>query len=95
MLAIREGTVNEVEHLIPLRTQANSFDIDQLALWEHIRQYMEEGGPPLQPNDELRKTDLSRVPTFPPEILVKVGGQPLDEAGIKQQIEQALSQSQP
>lgn len=82
LLAIRDGTPSVVEQLIPLGTQANSFDSDQLSLWEHIRQYMEEGGPPLQPGDKLRATDLSRVPEFPLEVLADTGGPALDQEAI-------------
>lgn len=82
LLAIRDGTPSVVEQLIPLGTQANSFDSDQLSLWEHIRQYMEEGGPPLQPGDKLRATDLSRVPEFPAEIVAEAGGAALNQDAI-------------
>ncbi|MEA5669411.1 DUF6708 domain-containing protein [Stenotrophomonas sp. MH1] len=88
LLAIREGTGNEVEHLIQLGVQSNGFDSTQLALWEHIRQYMEEDGPPLQPGDKLRATDLSRVPEFPPEIVAAAGGPALDQEAIDQLVRQ-------
>ena len=88
LLAIREGTGNEVEHLIQLGVQSNGFDSTQLALWEHIRQYMEEDGPPLQPGDKLRATDLSRVPEFPPEIVAAAGGPALDQEAIDQLVQQ-------
>lgn len=84
LLAIREGTANEVEQLIQLGVQSNGFDSTQLALWEHIRQYMEEDGPPLQPGDKLRAADLSRVPEFPSEIIAEVGGRALREDEINQ-----------
>ena len=82
LLAIREGTTNEVEQLIQLGVQSNGFDSTQLALWEHIRQYMEEDGPPLQPGDKLRATDLSRVPEFPADIVAEAGGPALDQDAI-------------
>ena len=88
LLAIREGTGNEVEHLIQLGVQSNGFDSTQLALWEHIRQYMEEDGPPLQPGDKLRATDLSRVPEFPPEIIAAAGGPALDQEAIDELVQQ-------
>jgi hypothetical protein len=88
LLALREGTGNEVEHLIQLGVQSNGFDSTQLALWEHIRQYMEEDGPPLQPGDKLRATDLSRVPEFPPEIVAAAGGPALDQEAIDQLVRQ-------
>ena len=86
LLAIREGTTNEVEQLIQLGVQSNGFDSTQLALWEHIRQYVEEDGPPLQPGDKLRATDLSRVPEFPAEIVADAGGPALDQSAIDQLI---------
>ena len=82
LLAIREGTTNEVEQLIQLGVQSNGFDSTQLALWEHIRQYMEDDGPPLQPGDKLRATDLPRVPEFPAEIVAEAGGPALDQDAI-------------
>ncbi|MGR4895081.1 DUF6708 domain-containing protein [Stenotrophomonas sp. LARHCG68] len=88
LLAVREGTNNEVERLIQLGVQSNGFDSTQLALWEHIRQYMEEDGPPLQPGDKLRATDLSRVPEFPPEIVAAAGGPALDQEAIDQLVQQ-------
>lgn len=87
LLAIREGTTNEVEQLIQLGVQSNGFDSTQLALWEHIRQYMEEDGPPLQPGDKLRATDLSRVPEFPAEIVAEAGGPALDQNAINQLVQ--------
>ena len=87
LLAIREGTENEVEQLIQLGVQSNGFDSTQLALWEHIRQYMEEDGPPLQPGDKLRATDLSRVPEFPPEIIAEAGGPALDQDEINRLVQ--------
>ena len=68
--------------------QSNGFDSTQLALWEHIRQYMEEDGPPLQPGDKLRATDLSRVPEFPPEIVAAAGGPALDQEAIDELVQQ-------
>ena len=91
LLAIREGTENEVEQLIQLGVQSNGFDSTQLALWEHIRQYMEEDGPPLQPGDKLRATDLSRVPEFPPEIIAEAGGPALDQDAINRLVQQKVS----
>lgn len=87
LLAIRSGSVNEVEQLIQLGVQSNGFDSTQLALWEHIRQYMEEDGPPLQPGDKLRATDLSRVPEFPAEIIEEAGGPALDQEAIDQLVQ--------
>lgn len=92
LLAIRQGTANEVEQLIQLGVQSNGFDSAQLALWEHIRQYMEEDDPPLQPGDKLRATDLSRVPEFPAEIVAEAGGPALDQDAIDQLVQAKRSQ---
>jgi len=56
----------------------------QVSLWEHIRRYMEEDGPPLQPGDKLRKINLNKVPEFPPEVVAAAGGPPLSEVELAQ-----------
>ncbi|HLR24512.1 MAG TPA: DUF6708 domain-containing protein [Fodinibius sp.] len=43
-------------------------------LWEHIRQYMEEYGPPIQPGEQLGP-DSTRPSPFPDEIIRKAGGE--------------------
>ncbi len=49
-----------------------------LALWEHIRQYMEEGGPPLRHGETLRKPLNPKPPLqFPRDIRDAAGGGPL------------------
>lgn len=46
-----------------------------LALWEHIRQYMEEGGPPLRHGETVRKPPSSRPSLrFPRDIVDAAGG---------------------
>lgn len=46
-------------------------------LWEHIRQYMEEHGPPIQPGEQLGP-DSTEPPPFPDKIIRKAGGKTYD-----------------
>lgn len=43
-------------------------------LWEHIRQYMEEGGLPIQPGDKLRQYTQGKPIQYPPEVIEAAGG---------------------
>jgi len=43
-------------------------------LWEHIRRYMEEGGPPIQPGESLRTSGAGKLPELPPEVIAAAGG---------------------
>ncbi|VWB20438.1 hypothetical protein BLA6993_00798 [Burkholderia lata] len=43
-------------------------------LYEHIRRYMEEDGPPIQRGETLRQTGTGKLPTFPAEIIAAAGG---------------------
>ncbi|WP_423368415.1 DUF6708 domain-containing protein [Burkholderia sp. LMG 32019] len=43
-------------------------------LYEHIRRYMEEDGPPIQRGETLRRTGTGKLPTFPAEIIDAAGG---------------------
>ncbi|KRE89690.1 hypothetical protein ASG87_02765 [Frateuria sp. Soil773] len=43
-------------------------------LWEHIRRYMEEDGPPIQPGETLRTTRYGKLPKFPAEVIAAAGG---------------------
>ncbi|MCU5783204.1 hypothetical protein MA04_02504, partial [Alcanivorax balearicus MACL04] len=51
---------------------------------EHIRRYMEEGGPPLQPGDQLRRVNRDKLPEFPPEVVEVAGGPALTEEELAQ-----------
>lgn len=43
-------------------------------LWEHIRRYMEEDGPPIQRGETLRDTGHGKLPTFSAEVIAAAGG---------------------
>ncbi|MDS0795560.1 hypothetical protein NUV26_25640 [Burkholderia pseudomultivorans] len=43
-------------------------------LYEHIRRYMEENGPPIPHGEGLRQTGTGKMPTFPAEIILAAGG---------------------
>ena len=47
-------------------------------IWEHIRRYMEENGPPINPGEKLREGVYTKkwgmaMPDFPPEVLAAAG----------------------
>ena len=46
-------------------------------LWEHIRRYMEEDGPPLQPGEMLRTSGFGKLPKFPQHLIDAAGGEAL------------------
>ena len=46
-------------------------------LWEHIRRYMEEDGPPLQPGEMLRTSGFGKLPKFPQHLMDAAGGEAL------------------
>ena len=73
-----------VDEMVLLGSGGGWSDDYQVSLWEHIRRYMEEDGPPLQPGDKLRKINLDKVPEFPPEVVAAAGGPPLSEAELAQ-----------
>ena len=67
-------------------------------VWEHIRRYMEEGGPPIQPGERLRKPANNRKPAeFPPEVIAAAGGPALSEAEVERLagIEAEVRQEEP
>lgn len=49
-------------------------------LYEHIRRYMEEDGPPIQPGESLRRSGTGQLPQFSPQIVAAAGGPALSEA---------------
>ena len=60
-------------------------------LYEHIRRYMEEGGPPIQPGERLRTSGMGRLPEFPPEIVAAAGGPALSAGEVHRMAGQALA----
>lgn len=62
----------------------NAEDERLLQLWEHIRRYMEEGGPAINPGEELHKGVYDSkwnapAPQFPSDVLAAAGGRPLSD----------------
>ncbi len=73
-----------VKDCVPIGYEGYFEDERLFQVWEHIRRYMEEGGPPIQPGEHLRKPANNRKPMpFPPEVIAAAGGQALDEAAVK------------
>lgn len=63
-------------------------------VYEHIRRYMEEGGPPLQHGEELRKPRGGRdLPPFPDSVLATLGGPALTDEEVSWLVEKAPHQS--
>lgn len=83
MLCTTPDNPKLVDLIVSLGFTGTWSDNEQVKLWEHIRRYMEEGGPPLQPGDELRKVDHSKLPQFPPEVIAAAGGPALREVELK------------
>ncbi|KIQ33440.1 hypothetical protein RT97_10695 [Variovorax paradoxus] len=52
-------------------------------LYEHIRRYMEEGGPPIQPGESLRHSGTGKLPQFPPEVIAAAGGPAFSEEEVR------------
>ncbi|KVC30697.1 hypothetical protein WS58_27455 [Burkholderia pseudomultivorans] len=44
-------------------------------LYEHIRRYMEEDGPPIPHGEGLRRTGTGKLPAFPAAIIAAAGGE--------------------
>ncbi|WP_200956296.1 DUF6708 domain-containing protein [Lysobacter sp. Root983] len=51
-------------------------------LYEHIRRYMEEGGPPIQPGESLRRSGTGALPQFPAQVIAAAGGPALSEDAV-------------
>lgn len=65
----------------------NKEDEQLLQLWEHIRRYMEEGGPAILPGETLHRGVYDSrwkapKPLFPDDVIADAGGQPLNEEQI-------------
>ncbi|KAA9001429.1 hypothetical protein FJU30_09220 [Affinibrenneria salicis] len=53
-------------------------------LYEHIRRYMEEDGPAIQPGEALRKPKKGRdLAPFPEEVLATLGGPALSKEQVE------------
>lgn len=72
----------QVDLMVDLGVTGTWRDDTQVQLWEHIRRYMEEDGPPLNRGDTLRKTNYDKLPDFPPHIVAAAGGAALGEAEL-------------
>lgn len=65
----------------------NKEDEHLLQLWEHIRRYMEEGGPAILPGETLHRGVYDSrwkapKPEFPTDVVADAGGQPLNQEQI-------------
>lgn len=75
---------NVVKDCVPIGYEGYFEDERLFQVWEHIRRYMEEGGPPIQPGEQLRKPANSRKPLeFPPEVIAAAGGPALSVAEVE------------
>ncbi|MGI9573439.1 DUF6708 domain-containing protein [Alloalcanivorax xenomutans] len=84
LLCMTDENPKVVDEMVSLGMTGTWSDNNQVALWEHIRRYMEEGGPPLQPGDQLRKVNHDKLPEFPPEVVEAAGGPALTEEELAQ-----------
>ncbi|MGY0652328.1 DUF6708 domain-containing protein [Luteimonas sp. A537] len=82
MLCTTPKQPTQVDLMVDLGVTGTWRDTTQVQLWEHIRRYMEEGGPPLNPGDTLRKTNYDKLPDFPPHVVAAAGGPALSEAEL-------------
>ena len=79
----KDGNPKRLKDYIAVGFEGYEEDDGLLQLWEHIRRYMEEDGPPIQPGERLRKPANKRKPLeFPPEIIAAAGGPALSEAEV-------------
>ena len=89
---------NVVKDCVPIGYEGYFEDERLFQVWEHIRRYMEEGGPPIQPGERLRKPANNRKPMeFPPEVIAAAGGPALNEAEVERLagIEAGVRQEEP
>ncbi len=79
----KDGNPKRLKDYVAIGFEGYEEDDGLLQLWEHIRRYMEEDGPPIQPGERLRKPANKRKPLeFPPEIIAAAGGPALSEAEV-------------
>lgn len=73
-----------VKDCVPIGYEGYFEDERLFQVWEHIRRSMEEGGPPIQPGERLRKPVNDRKPmAFPPEVIAAAGGPALSIAEVE------------
>ena len=78
-----DGNPRLLEDFVAVGFQDDYSDAYIFQLWEHIRRYMEEDGPPIQPGEALREPGNKNKPLeFPPEILSAAGGPPLSRKQV-------------
>ena len=97
-ILITESAATEVRDHGLIDCQSHLEDEPLFQVSEHIRRYMEEGGPPIQPGERLRKPANNRKPMeFPPEVIAAAGGPALSEAEVKRLagIEAGVRQEEP
>ncbi|MGY0653107.1 DUF6708 domain-containing protein [Luteimonas sp. A537] len=82
MLCTTQEQPTQVDLMVDLGVTGTWRDATQVQLWEHIRRYMEEEGPPLNPGDTLRKTNYDKLPDFPPHVVAAAGGPALSEVEL-------------
>jgi hypothetical protein len=51
-------------------------------LYEHIRRYMEEGGPAINPGETLRRSGTGKLPTFSSQVIAAAGGPALSADAV-------------
>ena len=79
----KDGNPKRLKDYVAIGFEGYEEDDGLLQLWEHIRRYMEEDGPPIQPGERLRKPANKRKPLeFPPDIIAAAGGPALSEAEV-------------
>lgn len=62
---------------VDIGTTAVVDDTELWMIWEHIRRYMEDGGPAIQPGESPRKLGAGRKIVYPSEVIEAAGGPPL------------------
>jgi hypothetical protein len=70
----KEGDPTQCDDIVGIGYRGWWEDAKLWRLYEHIRRYMEEGGPAINPGETLRRTGTGKLPTFLPEIIAAAGG---------------------
>ncbi|OAK89405.1 hypothetical protein AB851_20045 [Ralstonia pseudosolanacearum] len=79
-----ENGQKTVKDCVPIGYEGYFEDERLFQVWEHVRRYMEEGGPAIQPGERLRKPVNNRKPmAFPPEVIAAAGGPALSVADVE------------